>query len=201
LFFLLSCVVDNHLRIQIGNRALPIIAEAVQQVFGLQVSVMSLPSYNAADKRDARAKLRKLCDEKGMESMFNRHRGNYAGLEISEVPRWFIEHYANAKEADVDDWTVQSFLMLVFNTLLFPTSNNKMSRLDYLMCAHLSDVREINWCQAIVDVIKVKARDLNDKIANNDKPTPNVQRCIVFCCKFLSAIFSFFCVCHLLSLL
>jgi hypothetical protein len=174
-FFLLNCVVDNNLRIQIGNRALPIIAKAVQQVFGLTVSGKSLPSYNAADKRDVRAKLRKLCDEKGMKSMFNRRGGNYAGLGDSEVPRWFIELYLNVKQADVDDWTVQSFLMLVFNALLFPTGSDKMSGLDYLMCAHLSDVREINWCQAIVDDIKVKARDLNDKITNNDKSTPNVQ--------------------------
>jgi hypothetical protein len=174
LFFLLNCVVDNPLRIQIGNRALPIIVETVQQVFGLPASGKSLPSYNAADKRDARAKLRNLCDEKGMESIFNRRGGNYAGLGVSEVPRWFIEHYANTKEVDVDDWTVQSFLMLVFNALLFSTGSDKMSGLDYLMCAHLSDVREINWCQAIVDDVKVKARDLNNKIANNDKSTPNV---------------------------
>jgi hypothetical protein len=173
-FFLLNCVVDNPLRIQIGNRALPITGETVQQVFGLPASGKSLPSYNAADKRDARAKLRNLCDEKGMESIFNRRGGNYAGLGVSEVPRWFIEHYANTKEADVDDWTVQSFLMLVFNALLFSTGSDKMSGLDYLMCAHLSEVREINWCQAIVDDVKVKARDLNDKIANNDKSTPNV---------------------------
>jgi hypothetical protein len=167
--FLLSCVVDNTLRIQIGNRALPITAEAVQQVFGLPVSGKHLPSYNATDKRDARAKLRKLCDEKGMESMFNRRGGNYAGLGVSEVHRWFIEHYANVKEANVDDGTVKSFLMLVFNALLFSTSSDKMSGLDYLMCAHLSNVREINWCQAIINDIKVKARDLNDKITNNDK--------------------------------
>jgi hypothetical protein len=42
-------------------------------------------------------------DSKGLESMFNRHGGNYARLGVSEVPRWFIQHYANAKEADVDD--------------------------------------------------------------------------------------------------
>jgi hypothetical protein len=93
----------------------------------------SLPSYNATDKRAASAKLRKLCDEKGMESMFNRRVGNYAGLGVSEVTRWFIEHYTNVKEADVDDWTMQSFLMLVFNALLFPTGSDKMSRLNYLM--------------------------------------------------------------------
>jgi hypothetical protein len=55
-----------------------------------------------------------------------------------------------------------------------------MAGLDYLMCAHLSDVPEINWYQAIVDDIKVKARDLNDKIDFNDKSTPNVQGCIAF---------------------
>jgi hypothetical protein len=89
--------------------------------------------------------------------MFSRHGGNYAGLGVSEVPRWFIEHYANAKEFDVDDWTMQSFLILVFNALLFPIGSDKMAGMYYLMCAHLSDVSEINWCKAIVDDIKVKA--------------------------------------------
>jgi hypothetical protein len=118
--------------------------------------------------------LRKLCDSKGLESLFGRRGGNYARLGVSEVPRWVIEHYANAKEVDVDDWTVESFFMLVFNALLFPTSTNKMAGLDYLMCADLSVVPGINWCQVIVDVIKFKARDLNEKISNNDKSTPNV---------------------------
>jgi hypothetical protein len=145
------------LRIQIGNRALPISVEVVHQVFGLPASGKSLPNYNATDKRAARANLRKLCDTKGLESMFTRRGGNYAGLGVSEVPRWFIEHYANAKESDVDDWTVQSFLMLVFNALLFLTGSDKMAGLYYLMSARLSDVPEINWCQAIVDDIKVKA--------------------------------------------
>jgi hypothetical protein len=112
--------------------------------------------------------------------MFTRRGGNYAGLGVSEIPRWFIDHYANAKEASVDDRTVQSFLMLVFNTLLFPTGRDKMAGLDYLMCARLSDVRKINWCQAVVNDIKVKARDLNDKISSNDNSTPNVQGCIAF---------------------
>jgi hypothetical protein len=75
------------LRIQIGNRALPISVEVVHQVFGLPASGKSLPNYNAADKRAARADLRKLCDTKGLESMFTRRGGNYAGLGVSEVPR------------------------------------------------------------------------------------------------------------------
>jgi hypothetical protein len=120
--------------------ALLITAEAIQQVFGLSTSGKSLPNYNAADKRAATTELRKVCDAKVLESMFKRRGSNYAGLGVSEVPRWFIEHYGNAKEADVDDWTVQSFLMLVFNALLFPTGSDKMSGLDYLMCAHLRDV-------------------------------------------------------------
>jgi hypothetical protein len=52
---------------------------------------------------------------------------------------------------------VQSFLMLVFNALLFLTGSDKMAGMYYLMFARLSDVPEINWCQAIVDDIKVKA--------------------------------------------
>jgi hypothetical protein len=169
--FLLSCVEENPLRIQMENKALPISAEVVHQVFGLPASGKSLPNYNAADKR---ADLRKLCDAKGLESMFTRHGGNYAGLGVSEEPSWFIEHYANAKESDVDDWNVQSFLMLVLNALLFPTGSDKMAGLDYLMSARLSDVLKINWCQGIVDNIKVKAQDLKDKMSNNDNSTPNV---------------------------
>jgi hypothetical protein len=38
----------------------------------------------------------------------------------------------------------------------------------------------MNWCQAIVDDIKVNTQDLNDSIANNDKSTPNGQGCIAF---------------------
>jgi hypothetical protein len=191
--------------------ALPITTEAVQQVFGLSVSGKSLPNYNAIDKRAATIELRKLCDVKDLKSMFNRRGGNYVGLGVSEVPRWFIEHYINAKEADVDDWTVQLFLMLVFNALLFSTGSDKMLGLDYLMCAHLSDIPEINWCQAIVDDIKVKARDLNNKIASNDKSTTNVQGCIAFlvvsfcqpflvflCLPFIIFVVAFFCVCLLL---
>jgi hypothetical protein len=178
--FLLSCVEENHLRIQIGNMALLISTEAVHEVFGLPTSGKSLPNYNATDKRAARADLRKLCDAKGLESMFTRCGGNYAGLGVSEVPMWFIEHCANVKESDVDDWTVQSFLMLVFNALLFPTGSDKMAGLDYLMSAHLCDVPEINWCQAIIDDIKVKARDLKDKMSSNGNSTPNVHGCIAF---------------------
>jgi hypothetical protein len=101
--FLLSYVEENPLRIQIGNMALPILAEAIHQVFGLSASGKSIPNYNATDKRAARADLRKLCDVKGMEFMFTRRGGTYAGLGVSEAPRWFIEHYANANESGVDD--------------------------------------------------------------------------------------------------
>jgi hypothetical protein len=141
--FLLSYIEENPLRIQIGNMALPISAEVVHQVFGPPASGKSLPNYNAANKRAARADLRKLCDAKGLESMFTRRGGNYARLGVSEVPRWFIEHYANAKESHVDDWTVQPFLMLVFNALLFPTGSDKMAGLDYLISTHLSDILKL----------------------------------------------------------
>jgi hypothetical protein len=86
-FFLLSYVVENPLRIQISNRMLSITAEVVHQVFGLPASGQSLPNYNAADKRAGRANLRKLCDSKGLESLFIRCGCNYAGLGVSEVPK------------------------------------------------------------------------------------------------------------------
>jgi hypothetical protein len=55
-----------------------------------------------------------------------------------------------------------------------------MAGLDYLMTAPLSDVPEINWCEAIVNDIKVKARYLKDKTSINDNSIPNVQGCIAF---------------------
>jgi hypothetical protein len=78
------------------------------------------------------------------------------------------------------------FSCIVFNALLFSIGSDKMAGLDYLMCADLGVLPKINWCQAIVDDIKFKARDLNEKISNNDKSTPNGQGCIAFlvvsCC-------------------
>jgi hypothetical protein len=80
---------------------------------------------------------------------------------------------------------------------------DKIDGLDYLMCADLRVVLGINWCQAIVDDIKFKAQDLNEKISNNDKSTSNVQRCraflvvsycqvfLVFLCLPFSIIFIF----------
>jgi hypothetical protein len=65
--------------------------------------------------------------------------------------------------------------MFVFNALLFPTGSDKMAGLDYLIYADLGVVPRINWCQAVVDDIKDKARDLKENISNNDKSTPNVQ--------------------------
>jgi hypothetical protein len=59
-FFLLSCVAQNPLRIQIGNRVLPITTKVVHQMFGLPTSGHSLPNYNVADKRAGRASLMKL---------------------------------------------------------------------------------------------------------------------------------------------
>jgi hypothetical protein len=70
--------------------------------------------------------------------------------------------------------------MLVFNALLFPTDNDKMARLDYLMCADLGAIPGINRCQAILDDIKLEVIDLNEKISSNDKSIPNVQGCTTF---------------------
>jgi hypothetical protein len=46
----------------------------------------SLPNYSVADKRADRANLRKLCDSKGLESLFRRRGGNNVGLGSVKSP-------------------------------------------------------------------------------------------------------------------
>jgi hypothetical protein len=93
--------------VEINNKVLPITAKNVNQVFGIPTSGQKLHDYKASDKRAVRAKLRKICDEKNLQAMFRRRQ--LCHLWINEVLRWFIEHYVNVKEADVDDWTVSHF--------------------------------------------------------------------------------------------
>ena len=76
--------------------------------------------------------------------MFINRGGDYDRMGASEVPRWFIEHHANAKESEVDDWNVQCFMMLVFNSRLFPTGTDKMVGTDYLMCKDLEAIASFN---------------------------------------------------------
>ena len=101
--FLARSVKEDPLCIEVGRKVLPITAEAVRLVFGIPAGPRSLPDYSYGDKKEGRSALRKICDEKGLKKMFINRGGNYDRMGVSEVPRWFIEHFANAKESEVND--------------------------------------------------------------------------------------------------
>ncbi|KAG8094779.1 hypothetical protein GUJ93_ZPchr0012g21794 [Zizania palustris] len=100
---------------------------------------------------------------------------SFAGLQKNDVPRWVIESFASSGSNDV--WTLQCFMMAVFNALMFPTSVLNINGLDFLYCKEIMHLGEFDWCQAVVD-------DIRDKVdmwrKNRDKATPLVQGCIAF---------------------
>lgn len=124
--FLTSCVKEDPLRLEVVGKHLLITPQAVSRVLGIPLGGESLPSWTVAQCREARAELRGICDAKGLRQKYERRSGDYTKLGVSEVPRWFIEEAAIAKDTAVDDWAVQSFFILIFNALLFPTSSDKI---------------------------------------------------------------------------
>ncbi|KAG8056505.1 hypothetical protein GUJ93_ZPchr0002g23085 [Zizania palustris] len=100
---------------------------------------------------------------------------SFAGLQKNDVLRWVIESFASSGSNDV--WTLQCFMMAVFNALMFPTSVLNINGLDFLYCKEIMRMGEFDWCQAVVD-------DIRDKVdrwrKNRDKATPLVQGCIAF---------------------
>ena len=178
--FLVRCVKEDPLRLEVGSKVLPITPQAVNLVFGIPASGRSVPAYKPAEQRAFRSELRQLCEKKGMKDLFIAHGSNFDGLGASEVPRWLIEHYCNAKQEDVNDLTVQSFMKLLCNALLFPTGSDKMSWFDYMMCKDLTVVPEINWCEDVCNHIKEKARDFNFKFNDKDNSVHTVQGCSAF---------------------
>ncbi|KAG8044935.1 hypothetical protein GUJ93_ZPchr0008g13201 [Zizania palustris] len=100
---------------------------------------------------------------------------SFAGLQKNDVPRWVIESFASSGSNDV--WTLQCFMMAVFNALMFPTSVLNINGSDFLYCKEIMRLEEFDWCQAVVD-------DIRDKVdrwrKNRDKATPLVQGCIAF---------------------
>ncbi|KAG8060403.1 hypothetical protein GUJ93_ZPchr0002g24363 [Zizania palustris] len=100
---------------------------------------------------------------------------SFAGLQKNDVPRWVIESFASYGSNDV--WTLQCFMMAVFNALMFPTSVLNINGSDSLYCKEIMRLGEFDWCQAVMD-------DIRDKVdrwrKNRDKATPLVQGCIAF---------------------
>ncbi|KAG8081309.1 hypothetical protein GUJ93_ZPchr0007g4011 [Zizania palustris] len=100
---------------------------------------------------------------------------SFAGLQKNDVSRWVIESFASSGSNDV--WTLQCFMMAVFNALMFPTSVLNINGSDFLYCKEIMHLGVFDWCQAVVD-------DIRDKVdrwrKNRDKATPLVQGCIAF---------------------
>ncbi|KAG8088834.1 hypothetical protein GUJ93_ZPchr0011g28130 [Zizania palustris] len=100
---------------------------------------------------------------------------SFEGLQKNDVPRWVIESFASSGLNDV--WTLQCFMMSVFNALMFLTSVLNINGSDFLYCKEIMRLGEFDWCQAVVD-------DIRDKVdrwkKNRDKATPLVQGCIAF---------------------
>ncbi|KAG8081598.1 hypothetical protein GUJ93_ZPchr0285g7159 [Zizania palustris] len=100
---------------------------------------------------------------------------SFEGLQKNDVPRWVIESFASFGSNDV--WTLQCFMMSVFNALMFPTSVININGSDFLYCKEIMRLGEFDWCQAVMD-------DIRDKVdrwkKNRDKATPLVQGCIAF---------------------
>ncbi|KAG8047043.1 hypothetical protein GUJ93_ZPchr0008g11628 [Zizania palustris] len=100
---------------------------------------------------------------------------SFAGLQKNDVPRWVIESFVSSGSNDV--WTLQCFMMAIFNALMFPTSVLNINGSDFLYCKEIMRLGEFDWCQAVVD-------DIRDKVdrwrKNRDKATPLVQGCIAF---------------------
>ncbi|KAG8088364.1 hypothetical protein GUJ93_ZPchr0010g10449 [Zizania palustris] len=100
---------------------------------------------------------------------------SFEGLQKNDVLRWIIESFASSGSNDV--WTLQCFMMSVFNALMFPTSVLNINGSNFLYYKEIMRLEEFDWCQAVVD-------DIRDKVdrwkKNRDKATPLVQGCIAF---------------------
>ena len=194
--FLTSRVKENPLRIDVGSEPLLITPDAVHRVLGIPMGEKSLPSWTPKQVQEARYELRKICDKKGLKQKYEAMKKDYDKLKFTKVPRWFIEDAANAHKREIDDWAVQAFFILLFNSFLFPTSSDKIVGENYLMAKDLTLIPNINWCNEVVEDIKMKSRVWNKSISKA-KNTPTIQGCMTFLVVssailiFLSAIYMF----------
>ena len=181
--FLMTCVKENPLRIEVSRRSLPITPEAVHKVFGLPIGGQSVPVYKRNALTEGRKAIRQICEDLGMFEFFFLYCKKIPSLGPFEVPRFFIESllsFSTLSGPEDVDWAVKFFLILCCNALFFPTSSDKINGFDYLMCEDLDSLGSYNWCEAIVRDIQHKAGLWRKQ--KPDKKTPIIQGCIVFLC-------------------
>ncbi|KAG8088024.1 hypothetical protein GUJ93_ZPchr0010g7278 [Zizania palustris] len=154
--FLLDCVKEDPLRLQISRKVLPITPQAVATVFGIPSEGVSFPKFSKQEMDKGKTELRKKCDELGMEGLFA-DKNKYQKLGTNGVPRWVLKHYVHQQSPqipEIDEWAVKCFMMCVCNALLFCTSNEKITGYDYLVCKDLSSLGGYNWAKDVVDDIQ-----------------------------------------------
>jgi hypothetical protein len=176
--FLMKNVKVKPLRIQFGGKVLPITAAVVHKVFGLPIGGRRFPKFKRSETTIAKSELRRLCDEKDMEAIYEtcgRPGANYQNLQRFAVPRWVLENFARTNKDDFDDWAVRCFFMIVCNALLFATSDYHITGANYLMCKDLEALAGYDWCRAVVDDIETQAVKWQKKYAPNRIP------CILGC--------------------
>jgi hypothetical protein len=129
--FLMDSIREDLLRIEVGNKKLPIIAQAVHIIFGLPTGGRKLGDFTKEQKQRARRDLQRKCDGQGLKRLVNaRLSGKYDKLEVSEVPQYAIEYFANTRGVAIGDFSVKCFFMLVFNCLMFPCGSARILGLD-----------------------------------------------------------------------
>jgi hypothetical protein len=100
--FLLECVKEDPLRIQISRKVLPITPQVIAAVFGIPSEGVSFPKFSKQEMDQAKAELRKKCGELGMEGLFA-DKNNYRKLGTNGVPRWVLKHYVHQQSPQIHE--------------------------------------------------------------------------------------------------
>lgn len=158
--YIMEHVELNPLRIQIGERVLPLTPHIPKCVFAIPSGSTPLPVLSAKEKAEAQMELRRLCDLNGMKQMYQDRKNNnpkfkdYSQLKAHEVDRWVVEEFA--KQGNGDDWSITCFFMVLFDALLFPTSSLSLSGETYHHCKEVTQVSQYDLCTAVIEDLTVK---------------------------------------------
>ena len=174
--YLMDHVKFDPFRIEVGGKVLLITEDVVNCVIGLPVGDVDLPDASFAERKQALADLRRMCESKGMKQLCIDEGKNFNAINKTHVPRWIIERFASMKKSD--DWTIQCFMMLVLHALLFPTTSSNLSGAEWIFCKNLGETKGYNWSKALVSDLKEKSQKWKKR--DIKLAAPAVQGCVVF---------------------
>ena len=177
---------------QVGQKVLPITAEAINRVLGIPCQGDLLPGFTWDGNKKARVELRKLCDAKGLKEEYIKEgkEEQYNNLTWPEVPRWFLEKVVTNKDQSVPvEWALQALFIALSNAFLFPTTSSQLVAEDYIRFGDLQKIPTINWSQEVLKAIMSSAKQWNASVAGNPRSTPAIKGCMAF---LLVCLFHFF---------